>query len=63
VFRPPRSLENMEGCKGRYALGEEGEDVRARPPPFTAPMGARGEEGLALEGLDTPLSQGRQKAG
>jgi len=55
-FRPPRSLEKVAGCKGHYAFREEGEDVRASPPPFTAPMGARRGEGLALEGLGTPLS-------
>ena len=49
-FRTPRSLENMEGCKGRYALGEEGEDQEAGPSPFTAPMGARRGKGQPSRG-------------
>jgi hypothetical protein len=49
-FRTPSSLEKVAGCKGRYAPGEEGEDVRTRSSPPTAPMGARRGESPALEG-------------
>ncbi len=55
-FRPPRSLENMEGCKGRYAPGEEGEDLEARDSPLHRPDGGPGGGGPALEGLDAQLS-------
>ena len=63
MFRPPRSLENMEGCKGHYAPGEEEEDLEGGPSPLHLPDEGEEGEGLALEGLDTPLPQGRQKKG
>jgi hypothetical protein len=61
AFRTPRSLENMGGCKARYGFGEEGEDLEARDSPLHRPDEGQEGEGLALEGLDVPLSQGRQK--
>ena len=62
-FRTPRSLENMGGCKGHYAPGEEEEDLEGGPSPLHLPDGGEEGEGLALEGLDAHLPWGRQKGG
>jgi hypothetical protein len=55
-FAPPRSLEKREGCKPRYGFGGEGEDLEGQPLSLHRSDGGQEGGGLALEGLDTPLS-------